>query len=67
MQTFSFIDRIIWKEGQPILPRLSDAEIEEVLKEFRPTPENLCCECAGEWLCSPCVLTKVIDQLRRRD
>jgi hypothetical protein len=63
----SFQDRIDWDEAKgATIPQLNDAEIDEVLREYRPTAENRCCECGGTRVCPACVLTQIIDQVRER-
>jgi hypothetical protein len=63
----SFEDRIEWDEAKgATIPQLTDAEIDEVLREYRPTAENRCCECGGTRVCPACVLTQIIDQVRSR-
>jgi hypothetical protein len=48
----SFEDRIEWDEAKgATIPQLTDAEIDEVLREYRPTAENRCCECGGTRVC----------------
>jgi hypothetical protein len=60
----SFQDRICWKASGPIIPRLTNAEIDEVLREYRPTWKNPVCDCGGERVCVACILTQIIDQVR---
>jgi hypothetical protein len=61
----SFAARVEWNEAGAHIPELTDAEVVEVLNVYRPTPDNRICYCQGESVCPYCMLTQIIDQLRR--
>lgn len=63
----SFRDRILWNDdGSSTLPALTEAEIDEALLRYRPTPENPECRCVAADVCAACALSQIIDQLRKR-
>jgi hypothetical protein len=64
--TLSFTNRITWDASGTHIPQLTDAEIDEVLRAYRPTAENPSCECGGKRICACCMLTQVVDQVRSR-
>lgn len=65
MSELSFLDLVHWDERGARIPKLTDAQIEEVLLAYRPTPANPICACQASTVCPACLLTQVIDQLRK--
>lgn len=59
----TFASRITWKDGTATIPELTDLEVAEVLRLYRPTPDNRVCHCGGSTICPACMLTQIVAQL----